>query len=76
MPQINELVFKSNADWRDFYEDVTEELPPNMPEPRGQPVVGSCFVDANHAGNLITRRSHTGYGYIDLRAKCIYFLVL
>ncbi len=59
-PQIDERVFKSNADWRDFFGDVTEELPPNMPEPRGQPVVDSCFVDANHAGNVMTRRSHTG----------------
>ena len=59
-PQIDERVFKSNADWRDFFGDVTEELPPNMPELRGQPVVDSCFVDANHAGNVMTRRSHTG----------------
>ena len=57
--QIDEPVFKSNVDWRDFYGDVTEELPPSMPEPRGQPDVVSCFVDANHTGNVITRRSHT-----------------
>jgi hypothetical protein len=31
-----------------------------MPEPLGKPVDISCFVDANHAGNVITRRSHTG----------------
>jgi hypothetical protein len=56
--QIDESVFKSNVDWRDLYGDVTDKLPQNMPEPRGQPVVVSYFVDANHTGNLITRRSH------------------
>ena len=31
-----------------------------MPEPLGYPVHIYVFVDANHAGNLVTRRSHTG----------------
>jgi hypothetical protein len=31
-----------------------------MPEPRGKEVDISCFVDADHAGNRVTRRSHTG----------------
>ena len=31
-----------------------------MPEPRGLPVDVTCFVDADHAGNLATRRSQTG----------------
>ena len=30
-----------------------------MPEAKGKPVVASCFVDANHAANLITCRLHT-----------------
>jgi hypothetical protein len=34
-PGIDERVFNSNVDWRDFYGDVCEELPPNMPEPKG-----------------------------------------
>ena len=58
---IDERVFNSAADWHDFYGDVSEEMPPNMPEPKGKSVVGSCFVDGNHAGNVIThRRSYTG----------------
>ncbi|KAI2489216.1 Reverse transcriptase (RNA-dependent DNA polymerase) [Fragilaria crotonensis] len=59
-PVIDERVFNTDADWTDFYGNVTEELPPNMPQPRGKAVVISCFVDANHAGNVVTRRSHTG----------------
>ena len=66
-------MFKSNADWRDFYGDVTEELPPNMPKPRGQPVVVSCSVDANHAGNVTTRRSHTGILIYVENAPIIWF---
>ncbi len=66
-------MFKSNADWRDFYGDVAEELPPNMPEPRGQPVVVSCFVDANHAGNVITRRLHRGILIYVQNAPIIWF---
>ena len=31
-----------------------------MPEPLGNPVNIHVFVDANHAGNVVTRRSHTG----------------
>jgi hypothetical protein len=44
----------------DFYGDVKEEMPPKMPKPRGKSVKVSCFVDADHAGNLVNRRSHTG----------------
>ena len=47
-------------DWSSFYADAEEELPPKMPEPLGLPVNIYTFVDANHAGNLVTRRSHTG----------------
>jgi hypothetical protein len=43
----------TNANWRDLYGEFCKELPPNMPEPKGKKVVNiSCFVDANHAGNV------------------------
>ena len=58
-PGADEARFE-NVDWTDFYGDVKEELPLKMPEPRGNPVTMSCFVDADHAGNCVTRRSHTG----------------
>jgi uncharacterized protein len=50
----------SKVDWTDFYPDAKEPLPPNAPEPRGKMVQVNCFVDADHAGNKITRRSHSG----------------
>jgi len=47
-------------DWSEFYKDATEQLPTNAPPPRGQAVQINAFVDADHAGNRVTRRSHTG----------------
>jgi hypothetical protein len=59
VPNIDERRFK-RVDWSDIYGNVEEALPPNMPTPMGFPVHMYCFVDADHAGNLVTRRSHTG----------------
>ena len=38
-----------------------EELPPNMPEPRGMGFVMRAKVDADHASDTVTRRSRTGF---------------
>ena len=57
---IYESVFHYNDYWVEFYGDVVEEDPPQMPDPRGEPVSTSTFVDSEHASNVITRRSHTG----------------
>ena len=55
--QSNEFKAK---EMRDFYPDAEESLPANAPQPRGEPVQLNVFVDADHAGNQVTRRSHTG----------------
>ena len=60
-------------DWSDFYQDAREELPPNMPEPRGTPVQINCFVDADHAGDVVSRRSHTGIIIYVNRAPIIWY---
>jgi hypothetical protein len=49
-----------DVDWSGFYPDAVEPIPSNIPEPRGPEVQINCFVDADHAGNRVTRRSHTG----------------
>ena len=59
-PDVDESDFVQGANWKDLYGAVEEELPPRMPEPRVSPVIISAFVDAEHAGNVVTRRSHTG----------------
>jgi hypothetical protein len=56
---IDESRFHAH-DWSQFYSDAQEAIPPNAPELRGQSVTMSCFVDADHAGCCVTRRSHTG----------------
>ncbi len=58
-PGIDESVF-THGDWTDFYGDIIEEDPPNMPVPLGTLVIMSCFVDADHGGNKVMLRSHTG----------------
>jgi hypothetical protein len=58
-PWIDESQFVEQ-DWSDFYGDVKEELPIKMTDPLGFPVNMSVFVDANHTGNVVTHRFHTG----------------
>jgi hypothetical protein len=48
---VNENEFRLDADWTEFYGDVWEEDPPDMPEPLGS---------VDHAGNIVTRKSHSG----------------
>lgn len=50
----------SKQDWEPFYKDASEKIPPNAPTPRGNSVDINCFVDSDHAGNRVTRRSHIG----------------
>jgi len=71
-PDIDESSF-IQADWSEFYRDAKEAIPMNAPEPRGNRVVISCFVDADHAGNLVTRRSHTGVLIFCNKAPIIWF---
>jgi hypothetical protein len=47
-------------DWGEFYPDAEEELPPDMLEPKGKPIRMTCFKDADHAHDVVTRRSVTG----------------
>jgi hypothetical protein len=41
--------------------DMKEEIPPGMPTPLGQPFVIRAYVDSDHAGDQVTRRSRTGF---------------
>ena len=60
VPDVNEEAFNEHADWVAFYGDMVEEQPLDMPEPLGNPVTITVFVDADHASNTVTRRSMTG----------------
>jgi hypothetical protein len=71
-PLVDETQFVK-VDWTSFYPDAAEAIPPNAPEPRGQDILISCFVDADHAGNQVTRRSHTGVILFCNRAPIVWF---
>jgi hypothetical protein len=49
------------SDWTEFYPDEAEAISRIMPSPRGNHVVMTCYVYADHAGCKETRRSHSGY---------------
>jgi hypothetical protein len=55
-PDIDESKYVK-WDWHDFYQGAKEPIPGDMQEAYGNVVSTHCFVDADHAGNCITRRS-------------------
>jgi hypothetical protein len=74
-PVIDEAKFDAK-DWAstDFgHLDGVEELPPNMPEPRGQGFVIRATVDADPASDSVTRRSNTGF-LVWITSCLVYFL--
>jgi hypothetical protein len=48
-------------DWTEFYGDVKEAIPPDMPPPLGKEVELRMCIDSGHAGDKRTRRSRTGF---------------
>ena len=69
----SELVFdpsKIDVDYHEFvhqdwdaseYGIISKEIPLNAPKPRGMGFTMLAYVDLDHAGEIITRRSRTGY---------------
>jgi hypothetical protein len=47
-------------DWEIVYGNIKEELPPDMPEPLGQPVITTTYEDANLYHDYLDGRSVTG----------------
>jgi hypothetical protein len=62
-----------DVDWKPMYGDMKEALPDNAPEPHGKEVDIRVFVDAEHAGDKITRRSRTGFIIFINNAPIIWF---
>ena len=62
MPALDYTIFGNDpSEFKEYYREADEELPHKMPRPRGRSVVTTAFVDASHAANRKTRRSHSGY---------------
>ncbi len=59
-PDIN-LDYFPTFDWTEFYGDVTEAIPTDMPKPLGKEVDLQMMVDSDHAGDKQTQCSRTGF---------------
>jgi hypothetical protein len=62
-----------DTDWNIFYPNAKEELPDNIPEPRGKMVQIVVFVDASHGCDFLTKRSRTGILIYVNRAPIIWY---
>ena len=52
--------FNEGNNWQEQYLDAEDELPPNIPDPLVLPVQITCFLDAYHAGDQLTRHLYSG----------------
>jgi hypothetical protein len=59
-PDIDQTAFPS-FEWTEFYGNVEEAIPPDMPPPLGKNIDLCMMVDSDHAGEKKTRHSHTGF---------------
>jgi hypothetical protein len=46
--------------WSEFYPDAKEEIPFNAPKALGKTLTIVCYINSDHAGDTISRRSQTG----------------
>jgi hypothetical protein len=73
-PHIDYDDFRTNKeDFFEIYRDAEEFLPHLTPMPRGRHVTTTAFVDALHAANKVTRRSHTGNVVFINRAPIVWY---
>ena len=74
LPLIDYGDFRTKReDFAEIYRDAEELLPHRMPMPRGQELEITAYVDASHAANKVTRRSHSGYVVFLNRAPVLWY---
>ena len=74
-PVIDESAF-DQKDWTSSefgHVAGEEEMPANMPQPRGLGFILWAKVDADHAADTVTRRSRTGF-LVFLNSAPVYWL--
>ena len=59
-PIRDTAVITRGQSWDEFYPDAVENTPDDMLEPKGKMCTLTCYVDADHARDQLTRRSVTG----------------
>jgi len=50
----------NDHNWTEMYPDASEEILYDMPVPKGKAVQMTCYIDADHTHDQITRKSITG----------------
>ena len=73
VPNIDKSQFPRQEWGHSPYSGMKEQLPPKMKKPRGFGFIISAYVDSDHAGDSVTRRSRTGF-IIFLNNAPIYWL--
>ena len=62
LPNLDYSIFTTDANtFKEYYRGAKEEMPHNMPRPRGIAVCTTAFVDSSHGANKVTRKSHSGH---------------
>ena len=59
-PDIDADKFQ-RKDWKIFYREMKDALIPDVPKSLGKEIFIRAFVDADFAGNKISRRSRTSF---------------
>jgi hypothetical protein len=59
-PSHSEYPIDNHPNCKDFYPDLEEEIPKGLPKSKGPKVRMAVNIDADHAHDLVTRRSITG----------------
>ena len=59
-PIRNKAIINDGHDWSELYPDVEEDKPDNAPVAKGNLATLTCYVDADHARDRLTRRSVSG----------------
>ena len=59
LPDYSDLLLEK-FEWTCIYRNISEELPSDMPVPRGKPVITTTYEDANLCHDYLTGRSVTG----------------
>ena len=63
----------TKCDWSELYPGASESVPPEAPQLCGESITMLCFVDFDHAGCHVTRRSHTGVLIFINKAPILWF---
>ena len=63
--------YKGN--FAEIYRHAEEQLPHRMPAEKGRELTMTAFVDASHAANKMTQRSHSGYVILLNRAPIVWY---